>query len=227
MSPNNRQILEHVLRYRITTNSVLHQLFFAEQQLNAVTKVTARMCRSKLLSKYPLYHPRSYFTLGPVAVQQLGASPHRTLPLGPQALPTDYAVLAYSTLGPTKRQRLTPDELRQQCPWLLEPMLDFPHCLDTTGDSPVLELLRVDLGGPPDHVARKCDADIQVRRPLRPLEQLIRQKQFRLVIVTGASHKAAAIRAALDQHIWPDALQIRLAVVSDLLSLATGVQDGA
>jgi hypothetical protein len=91
-------ILDHVLRYRMTTNQVVERLYFPAQKYNAVTKVTARLRRDRLLSKFVLCHPRVYFTLGPRAAQDLGVSPGRTCPLGPQSLPTEYAVLAYAVL---------------------------------------------------------------------------------------------------------------------------------
>ena len=178
------------------------------------------MCRERLLAKHPLHHPQVYFTLGPRGAQQLGLPPHRACPLGPQALPTEFGALAYATLGPAYHHRLTTVELQERFPWLPAPMLDFPHCLDTSAQPPVLELVRVELGGTPDHVARKCDGDIQARRPIREFQQLLNDKRFRLVVVTSSAHKAAAIRTALDQHLWPDGLQIHLAVVTQLLSLS-------
>ena len=45
----DRAILDHILRYRLTTNAVLHRTLFPEQSMNAVTKVTARLCQRGLL----------------------------------------------------------------------------------------------------------------------------------------------------------------------------------
>ena len=225
-SQRDRKIIDHVARYRISTNEVLHKFFFERRQPNAVSKVTARLCRAKLLARFTLCHPRSYLTLGPLAAQQLGIPLHRTYPLGPQSLPTEYAVLAYCSFASTPRVRLTLSELRQRCPWMPSPLLDFPYCLAPALDTPVLELIRVDLGGKPDHVARKCGADIQVRRPMPEFEQLVREGLFRLVIITGTTEKATAIRAALDEHIWPAGLQLHLAVVSNLLLLLGSTNDG-
>lgn len=226
LTGRDQQILEHVFRHRMTTNGVLHKLFLRNRQPNAVTKITSRMCRECLLAKHPLHHPRVYYTLGPRGAQQLGVTSHRTCPLGPQALPTEFGALAYAALGPAYHQRLTTTEVGAHFPWLPEPLLDFPHCLDTSAQPPVLELIRVDLGGTPDHVARKCDGDIQARRQYREFQRLLDEKRFRLVVVTSSSHKAAAIRSALDQHLWPDGLQIHLAVVTQLLFLHARSSDG-
>ena len=225
-SNRDRLILDHVVRHHITTNQVVQRLYFPCQEYNAVTKVTARLCRQLSLCKFVLCQPRVYFTLGPQAAKDLGVSLGQTYPLGPQSLPTEYGVLAYAILGTAVHVRLTADELQALCPWLPVELLGFPHCLDESGDWPVVELIRVDLGGKPDHLARKCDSDVQVRRRVAEFETLVRQGRFRLVVVTGTPQKAAAIEAALNQHLWPDGLQFHLAVVPDLILLTARTNDG-
>jgi hypothetical protein len=221
----DRQIVDHVARHRITTNEVLHKLFFKHRQQNAVTKVTARLCRAEWLSKFPLYHPRLCFTLGPLAAKRLGVPVQRTLPLGPQALPTEYATLTY-VIGKLRHRRLTANELEQLCPWLIGPLADFPYCLDGSSEPAVLELIRVDLGGKPDYIARKCDADFQARRSLCGFDKWVREQRFRLVVITGTSEKAALIQSALEQHVWPAGLSIHLAVVPQLLQLTARIFNG-
>lgn len=218
-SDRDRKILDHVARYRLTTNQVLHRLFFPQNKLNAVHKVTARLCKHDLLSKFTFHHPRVYFTLSPNEAQNRGLLASRGQPLGTQSLPTEYASLVYATLGIAQHRRLSSTELEQLCPWLTPELRDVPHCLDDAREPSVLESIRVDLGGKPDHVARKCDADVQVRRRSREFDALLRQGCFRMVVVTGTPQKAVAIQAAIDQHVWPDGLQIHLAVVPDLFLL--------
>lgn len=228
LSDRDRLILDHVARYRVTVNEVLHSLFFPEQQPNAVTKVTSRLCQAECLRRFPLYHPRTYFTLGPKAAQLLGQSMHRTLPLGPQSLPTEFAVLAYATMGRTVHERLTTRELSTRWPWINEPaFLASPYCLDCTRSPDILELLRVDLGGKSDHVARKCASDIQQRRGSKAFEQLVKRSGFRLVVITGTTEKAASIRDSLDQHVWPNGLELHLAVVPELLQLTARISHGS
>lgn len=221
LSDRDERIIEHVARHRITTNEVVHKLFFASQQPNAVTRVTARLCHSGYLRKFPLYHPRFYFRLGPQSIQRLVLSEHRIRPLGPQSLPIEFGTLAWSTMGESYHRRLTPQELRNSCGWMDERLLALPHCLDESGTSPILELVRIDLGGRPDHVARKCVFDIQLRSRHDEFKDMVRHESVRLVVVTGTTDKAAAIRDALDGHLWPDGLAIHLAVVPDLLQLTS------
>ena len=223
----DRQIIEHVSRFRMTTNSALKRLLFSEVQPNAVTKVTTRLCRKNILARYTLCHPRTYLTLGPIGAQQLGLPAHRTLPLGPQSLPTEYAVLAYSAFTDPPRLRLTAAELHDDYPWLPSPFRDFPHCRTPALSPVVLELLRVDLGGKPDHVIRKCSRDIDARMEIPEFAQLVRAGCFRLVIVTATAQKAASLRLALDHHVWPVGIQFHLAVVPDLLIILGASKDAS
>lgn len=221
MSTRDRTIVDFVARYRLTTNEVLHNVIFDGCLANAVTKVTARLCRGDYLRKFPLYYPRSYFTLGSRATALLGLPEHRALPLGPQSLPAEYSVLVFATMGHSGRLRLTRAELVERFPALTTGFIEQAYCYEQENN--VLELVRVDLGGAPDHVARKCKIDIDSRCEVLPFSELLIQKRFRLVVVTGTTEKAAAINRALEPRLWPDGLLIHIAVVSDLLMLTVGL----
>ena len=171
------------------------------------------------MQKYTLLHPIRYFVLGEAGTRLLGITPNRMLSLGPQSLPTEYALLVYANVGKQPRRRLTKQEVLERCPWLPPALAEAPHCSDQSNAT--LELLRVDLGGPADHVARRCFADIAARLRLREFSAFVREQRFRVVVLTGTKEKAAAIRQALDGHDWPTGLTFHFTVVSDLLSLTT------
>ena len=217
LSMRDRQILEHVGRYRLTTNGILHRLLF-DGQPNAVTKVTTRLTRHGYLCRHRFYHPRVYFTLGQRGVTLLGLPENRTLPLGPQSLPVEYGVLAYATLGTRPVLRLTRTELESTLPGIEPSLAEQAYCR-VDSDHHEIELVRVDLGGAPDHVARKAQSDIQSRTESQTFRPMIRAGHFRLVVVTATAEKAAGIREALDRHRWPQGLSIHIAVVPDLLLL--------
>ena len=87
----------------------------------------------------------------------------------------------------------------------------------------MLELVRVDLGGPADHVARKCVADLNERYRLREFSRLVAQHHFRLVVITATREKAAAVRQALERHDLFPGLPVHLPVVPQLLSLTGSI----
>ena len=114
----HRKVLEHVARYRMTIVEALCRTVLPGLSPNAVSKIVNRLCRSGHLKKYTLLHPVKYFVLDKVGVNLLGAAMRAkgTTPLGPQSLPTEYAILVYATLGKRPRKRQTTAEVLAQCP---------------------------------------------------------------------------------------------------------------
>jgi hypothetical protein len=216
LSDRDRRIVEHVGRYRLTTFEVLRRTVVPGVSVGALSKVTRRLCRLDLLQRFSLLHPQCYFVLGTVGAGLLGLGVQRTTPLGPQSLPLEYAVLVYATLGRQPRRRLTRKELQSHCPWLLAPFDEAPHCID---EQQTIELLRIDLGGPADHVARKAAREIRQRRQVPYFDRFVHERRFRLVVITGTREKSATIRQSLDRHDWPRGLAIHLSVVPQLLSI--------
>jgi hypothetical protein len=223
LSGRDRDVIDHVARYRLTTFPVLRRTRLRGLSRSAAGKIIGRLCNAEFLQGYPLIHPTRYFVLGSQGAKSLGIGTHRTLPLGPQSLPMEYASLVYATLGIQPRQRLSRREILALCPWLPESLAAAPHCFDETHR--VLELLRVDLGGPADHVARKCLADINARRRLADFSSVVRSGKLRLVIITSTADKASALRQAIDRHDWPMELPIHFSIVPDLLSLTARKHD--
>ncbi len=218
------RILQHVARHHLTINRVLHRLFFPDSQPNSIVKVTSRLCRTQMLQRFPLVHPQVYFTLTAKACRQLGGTPSRSQPLGPQALPSELAALLYCTCGPSYHQRLTNHEVREQFPWF--PAASRHEIYSVVADQ-AMEWIRTDLGGPGHHIVRKT-----YRRLLRLLEsplfvQAVKHGLFRIVFLTATPQKAQVIRDALQQHEWPDAILLHLAVIPQLLPLIPRYRHGS
>lgn len=212
----DRLIIAHVERYHITTIAVLQAAVVVGATANAMMKITTKLCASGLLRKFTLIHPTRYFMLGEAAKLFVGHKVSNVVP-GPQTLPTDFALLQYALLGQAPRQRLFSNEVQSFCPWLPKPLSTTPHCLNPLTRQ--LELVRVDLGGTADHVARKCAANIQERLSTPEFTTAVGQGRFRLVVITATAEKSAAIRKSLLNHEWPDGLAIHLSVIPTLLPL--------
>lgn len=219
LTSRDRDIIEHVVRDRITTNEIVQRRFFGGAHPTSVTRTTARLCDEGWLASFPLVYPTRYFLPGKLAISAYGLPIARCYPLGPQSLPTEYAVLEYTSAHTEKLRRLAAHEVQGELPWYSNDWLLAPHCTRVAGNKTVLELLRVDLGGPADHIARKCVRDIETRSHAIEFSELIAASRFSMVLITGATHKAAAIQHALDQHRWPQQLQFRIAVFPSLIPL--------
>ncbi len=216
LSDRDRSILEHVARYRLTTLEALRSVVLPKLSRNALNKITGRLCKLGFLKKYKLLHPQKYYILGERGVRSLGVGAHRAAPLGSQSLPHEFALLAFATLGTTQHLRLNAVEVRQHCPWLPLSLAMAPHFLDDAG---VVELVRVDLGGPAHHVARKCAADLSIRSRIAEFPPFVAAHRFRLVVITISTGKSTAIQKALKHHHWPEGLAIHCSVVPQLLSI--------
>ncbi len=213
-------IFEHLLKYRMTTREVLHKLFFDDSDPNAVTKVTSRLVRHGYLNRHTLYEPRTYFTLGIQTVSLFGISPKKTRALGTQSLPQQLGILNYCCLSETPRERLRIADVQRQYPTIIAKKVDSSsYYIDYDGKTTRLALMRVDLGGPPAHVLRKCRSDIAVRQNHPPLRELIETHRFLIAIITAHEEKKTMIEHALRRHTWP--IQFRVEVVADLAHLLT------
>lgn len=212
-------IVEQVVLDHLATNDSIHRRFFATCHRSTVTRTTSRLCDSGWLAEAMLIYPRKYFLPGPLAVSAYGIPQQRQNPLGPQSLPTEYALLEYTGANAADVTRVTPDGLKSRFPWYRPEDMAAPHCMRTTHEQRMLELVRVDLGGPADLVARKCRDAIQARRSAAEFEKLMQSRRFSIVIITATSSKAIAIEAALANHIWPDGLVFRINAFPSLISI--------
>ena len=86
------------------------------------------------------------------------------------------------------------------------------YCLEDGSANPnrPLHYIRVDGGGPPDHVVRKCAADVEKRVGVPALAKLIEQDRFVIAVVTAHDAKVAQIQDALRRRAW----RIRFHVVA-------------
>ena len=91
------QILQHVAKFRMTTQDALHARFFAGQQRDAVKSTLRRLCgagpQGYFLKAEPLDARRVYYRLTPRATQLLGLADDLARPLGIQARIRRYAIL--------------------------------------------------------------------------------------------------------------------------------------
>jgi hypothetical protein len=211
--------VEQVVRDHIATNDSIQRRFFATHHRSTVTRITSQLCATGWLAESLLVYPRKYFLPGPLAVSAYGIPQQRQNPLGPQSLPTEYALLEYTGANATDVTRVTSEELQPRFPWYRLEDLAAPHCLRATGAHRTLELIRVDLGGPADQVARKCRDGIQSRKNAVEFEKLLLSGGFSIVVITATNSKAKAIESALSHHIWPEGLIFRINAFASLISL--------
>ena len=207
----DEEILLHVSRYRLTTRKVLHELFFADSQINAVSKVTTKLVDRGYLREWPApgepkKHPK-YFSAGPAAAGRYGI-PRKVAsrgPFGPQSLPTRLGILLFCCAGPIKRQCLTTKEVRAYKEALVAKGVQASQYYfeDFGGQrSTALGQIRVDTDSDPAVLVRNCERDLNVRRTHAVYDYLIENGSYHFSIVTATESKREAIRDAFDRRDW-------------------------
>lgn len=195
-------ILDFVSRYRLATREVLHRKFFDDSELNAVTKVTSRLSDSGFLARHPFVNTSSYFTLGFAGCRLFGIPSRCAKELGSQALIIQYGILDYCTATGSTRERITVSEIQSQHESLLARDLDPANYVnDATGEISKLQFVRVDGGGPADHVIRKLKLDMALRETNPICQGLNQLSRFEIACVTYSQSKLEQIQKRLDKEL--------------------------
>ncbi|MCG8649050.1 MAG: hypothetical protein MI861_04420, partial [Pirellulales bacterium] len=87
-----------------------------------------------------------------------------------------------------------------------------------------LDLVRVDLGGSPQHVARKVTAAVHDRLDIPQIADLAARSRFQVVVLTTSDEKANAIAKALAHCGCTDAVRVHIAVIARLSFLLLRLQ---
>lgn len=212
----DRGILSDVIRYRLTTNDFLHSRYFGHIQANAVVKITGRLVRQGWLNAYSLIDRRQYFVPGPKLIKAYGLPASRSRPLGPQSVSSQYAVAKYSFTSGLNLKLLTIEEFQHSFPSLDEFAGNGINILEGHGANATLRLVRVDLGGTPEHVSKKCVLDLAARQKNGAFNELVAAKRFVLVVLTASSIKQELIQQAVAKRRWPRGIRFQVFVVPEL-----------
>lgn len=210
-----RELLEHVRRYRLTTAAALKTLFFADQADSTVRYHTRRLVEADKLASCRLPSGRAYYHFTPQAAREYGAPRSGGVAPGAQALARALGVLAYCCLDTATRLRLTPEELESLYPGLSGPgALTFEdYCLDTDPRDRAfryLTALKVDAeGAQPDGFLTSIRRQLERGEDIPLFRQLRKEKLFSVAIVTAEPSKRAAFHAAIEKR--PLGVPVRVA----------------
>lgn len=220
LTDRDRSILDHLKRYRITTNEVLETRFFGGDGHDALKTVRRRLVGAFLQARPLGIGRRRYYQLTPRAARMFGEPEEVAAPLGTQALPRAYAVLVFCCLSGKRRERLHRDELREEYPELAGSSLATHSDLyiDEWGGKPRLARILVDYGGETAALVRKCHRFLaESRDRIAGFSNMLRQDAFTVTILTGEETKKQSIIDALTRK--PLDARVRIEVIGDLTTL--------
>lgn len=197
----DNSILKHIYRMRLSTPEIVHQMYFPDATLNAVSQVMKRHAARRSVNSYPLWGKRIYWTLGSRWIRSHGVSRRRTLPIGEQALPVEYGVLIYCCRNPDGivRKRLLPHELQKPYPWFPDSMLHHPFCLEHGSSTRRLAAIRVEASSSTEHIIEKHLQVLYRWRQVAEFDQLFRDDGFMFVNITPTVEAAERLDHATQQ----------------------------
>ena len=224
----DQAILEHVARYRITTNEILQNLFFEGARENT-KNVVKRLTKQDLLHSQPLYGKKVYYQLTTAGAERVGLPREAAQALGSQSLRRCYGVLGFchqtNEAQAKPRRRLAPGELAEAFPDLVENLSSEQHdyYLDHDGKTVRLGFIKVDYGGDHKGLLRHCRQFVTEKARKTPvLKELVANELFVVAIVTGEESKRQAFYTALKQKPLP--VWTRVEVFPDLASVTIQTQ---
>ncbi len=215
------EVLDHVVRYRLTTLDSLHKAFFAKSLYQAVGKVTRRLVRNGWLIRHALGPRRCYFTLSPLSARMLRCpSGTPTKALRSEVLLDEYGLLTYCCQAEHQRKRLSREELDKDWPQLVCDESDSSRYFLDSGYRPSrCGMLWVDRGEDFEQFLANCRKDWNARCRRAAFRRHIGQGGFRLVIVTATEERASMLQQQIDDHPPADGAQLSVEVLPQLLPL--------
>lgn len=209
LQPRDHAILDHVRRYRITTQEVLQMVFFPEQKIDAVKSTVRRLTGAGHLTDAPLYGTRKYYHLTTRTGRALFSLPdYFCRPLGEQALPQTFGVLCFCCLASEFRERFTREQFEAQFPDLASAQYPHPYYIDDDGEKKRLGCILVDQGADHKRILRKCRDIVNDKKLSAPFRGLIENDDFLIAIVTTRDTKKAAIEAAAERNAFRTRLRV-------------------
>lgn len=216
-SDRDRQILNHVHRYRLTTREFLQRACFEDASESAVAKVVTRLVRSRLLRERRLATGLTYYVLGPQGQQAVGAAPHSGRKFTEQSFPVAYGFLAFCLSAGVRR--LTAAEFQTAFPELCrERMKAGAYYVDAQQTPCRLGTVLLDRGNPPKQILRKLDRLLAQHYRTPAFAALIQSRRFCVTIITASPVKKRLLDSAVKQTVRGPA-HIEVVVVSELQAI--------
>ena len=214
------EILDHVRTFRMSTREVLHRLFFAGQDIEAVKSWIRRVKRARLIDTGDFIKPRKYLYLMPEAVQKLYGEPAKAAgPLTAFPLARQYGILAFCCLLETVQRKMTSREFCDKFPKLADNTLpkDF-YYVDKETSPQRLGFIYVDHGRNAQRIYQRYRTIVARRFDLPTWRKdVIDRERFIVAIVTAKPEKKKRIEEVFaDKRPW---VAYRIDAVPDLIHL--------
>ncbi len=216
LGKRDRAIVADVIRYRLTTNELIHQRYLPQANINAVTKITSRLTAAGWLQRHTLVGSQLYFVPSRTACRHFALSISRCRPMGLQTLATSLSIAQYCQTLSQGYRLVDSGDLELYWSWIPPKLRRFPYAMLPGADAVQLRPIRVDLGGTPEHVATKCAHDIKLRQQVGGFRALLSERRLVYVVLTSTDTKKDLIKSAIQNRDWPDNTRFEVVEIPDL-----------
>lgn len=176
----DRQILQHIGRYRLSLRCVLEHLFFEDR---SCANVIQRLLRDgRIQSFQKIAGGLSHYELTLAEAQRQGVPLDRARGFGGQALGTHLGVLWFCCMETKQRKRLEPHELQQL---FGDNKFRAPHCAEM-GDRP--RVLRVHVVGEKTRtrdLLKRVRSEIRRVRDNETIAKWLRARRYGFALLVG------------------------------------------
>lgn len=221
LSDRDWRIVQHVYRYRVSTEPVIGRLYLPELTLSAARNVVRRLAREGWLHKWNMSTHTRYLTLDSRGYAACGLPNKSPSCFSEQTLPTLFAVLYFCIHHGF--ERLTPEELRA-----IDPEFDTPagwahaYFVHQVAHGLAMSCCLVDHRVSPRRLVTRARGIIADRYKLPQFRSLIHAKRFSITILTAYAGSVAAIEQEIARrHRGLAAIQVQ--VVPELAALQATV----
>jgi hypothetical protein len=199
LTERQREVLEHVARFRVTTVEAVDRLFYGDRTTAGALKLLQRLVDAELLAAPIRLRGQNFYQLTPQGARHLGVSRRAAVEFNSQTLRERYSVLAFCCLQRVRREYLPPAEFAALYPEIADQAgVDSSHqyfFYTRMGGVVRLGQALIDVSADPPRVVRKCRAT--AFRILRTPVLKEKKDELLLAILTAEETKAEAIRRLL------------------------------
>jgi len=195
LPPFEQALIDHVARYRASTDDVLHELFFPDaKSLTTVQRSVTPMIAEGWLDKFHAIGRRNLYVLGR-NFERSRAQQGTTSGFSEQSLPAVLAILYFCVRN--RHRRLTVPELRSVDPRLCPRGLqNSAYFVERRPNKLGLSLMLADRGSPVRRLTWKVNRLIRQRANHEGYRAWMLDQRFSITILTAFPEKQAQLVAA-------------------------------
>jgi len=219
LSDEQRAVLEHVLRYRLTVPRTLAATgIVSEEGEDAARQTLTNLQQNGWLRSadlYPGHRQDQYFHLSDSAAQYLGQDPVVARPLKHDMRVESFAIATFCCCGDKFRQLLTKEEFKSRLPDLWYTGQPVRYYLEEGEDQVVrLAFIKVDTAGAGrwDRLIDSCNRFLRQRvtvslsspknrTQVQAFAKLVDQGRFQFTVLTAMNEKKRAIELELERRV--------------------------